>query len=122
MPRGGIVNTVLILARALLAATFLVAGIAKLLDLRGSRQAMADFGVPKVLAGPAGNLLPVAELAIAVALIPTGSAQIAAVGAVALLVSFSLAIAVSLARGKEPECNCFGQVHSAPVGGWTLAR
>ena len=43
-------NLVLLLARLLLAAVFLVAGLAKLADLAGSRQALRDFGVPAVFA------------------------------------------------------------------------
>ena len=35
---------------------------------------------------------------------------------------FSVAIALSLARGRAPECHCFGQLHSAPAGPMTLAR
>ena len=35
---------------------------------------MRDFGVPTVLAGPFGVLLPLAELVVAVALIPTACA------------------------------------------------
>ncbi len=38
--------TALLIARVLLAAVFLVAGLAKLADLAGSRQALRDFGVP----------------------------------------------------------------------------
>ena len=56
-------TTAVLAIRMLLAAVFAVAGIAKLRDLDGSRGAMRDFGVPANLAGPAGVLLPVAELA-----------------------------------------------------------
>jgi len=40
----------LLFARLLLCAVFLVAGLAKLADLTGLRQAMRDFGVPNNLA------------------------------------------------------------------------
>ena len=39
-----------------------------------------------------------------------------AVGALALLLLFSGAVALALSRGHEPECHCFGQLHSAPAG------
>src|SRR6185437_2970719 len=45
-----------------------------------------------------------------------------AAGALALLALFTVAIAVNLARGRAPACHCFGQLHSAPANGWTLAR
>ncbi|MDX6381014.1 MAG: hypothetical protein QOI57_2038, partial [Rubrobacteraceae bacterium] len=31
-------------------------------------------------------------------------------------------IALNLARGRKPDCHCFGQLHSAPAGWNTLAR
>ena len=45
-----------------------------------------------------------------------------AVGALVLLAVFSIAIGVSLARGRAPDCHCFGQLHSAPASWKTLAR
>jgi peroxiredoxin/uncharacterized membrane protein YphA (DoxX/SURF4 family) len=112
----------LLLARLLLAAVFAVAGLAKLADLTGSRQAMRDFGAPVWLAAPLGLLLPVAELAVAVALIPNISAWWGALGALVLLLLFVAGIGANLARGKHPDCHCFGQLHSRPAGWPTLAR
>ncbi len=65
-------DLVLLVARLLLAAVFAVAGLAKLADLSGSRQAVRDFGLPSRLAAPLGTLLPLAELGVAVALVPEG--------------------------------------------------
>src|SRR6266852_6237708 len=115
-------DVVLFIARLLLAAVFIVAGFAKLADLPGSRQALRDFGVPAVLANPFGVLLPLAEIAVAVALIPTASAWWGALGALALLLLFVAAIGYNLARGRTPDCHCFGQLHSAPVGWPRLVR
>src|SRR3712207_5270289 len=115
-------ESALLVARLLLAAVFAVAGVAKLADLPGSRQAMRAFGVPGRLAAPLGLLLPTAELAVAVALIPKGSAWWGALGALVLLLLFVAGIGVSLARGKHPECHCFGQLHSAPASWPTLVR
>ena len=39
-------DAALLIARLLLAAVFTLAGVAKLSDLKGSRQAIIDFGVP----------------------------------------------------------------------------
>src|SRR5690349_7536129 len=115
-------SLVLLLARVLLALVFLVAGLAKLTDLAGSRQALRDFGVPAFLAPSFGVLLPLAELAVAVALLPTSSAWWGAVGALALLLIFVTGIGYNLARGRTPDCHCFGQLHSAPAGWSTLIR
>jgi hypothetical protein len=67
-------NTVLLIARLLLALVFMLAGVAKLADRKGSKQAVIDFGVPIALAAPLGVLLPLAELAVAcLPLLPGGA-------------------------------------------------
>jgi Methylamine utilisation protein MauE len=99
-----------------------VAGVTKLADRAGSKQALVDFGVPASLAVPLGVLLPLAELAVAVALIPASTAWWGAVGALVLLLLFVVGISANLARGRKPECHCFGQLHSEPAGWKTLAR
>jgi peroxiredoxin len=115
-------DIVILFARLLLAAVFVVAGVAKLADREGSRRAVADFGVPSALAAPLGILLPLAELAVAAALIPTSTAFWGAVGALVLLLLFVAGIGANLARGRRPDCHCFGQLHSSPAGWSTLAR
>jgi thiol-disulfide isomerase/thioredoxin len=112
-------NVILLIARLVLAGVFGVAGAAKLADPVGSRNSMSDFGVPGVLARPLGFLLPVAELVCAVALLPVTSAWWGAIGVLALLMLFIVAMSISLVRGRRPDCHCFGQVHSAPIG-WNL--
>ncbi|MFN2468752.1 MAG: MauE/DoxX family redox-associated membrane protein [Gaiellaceae bacterium] len=115
-------GTILLIGRLVLAAVFAVAGAAKLADREGSRKAVADFGVPASLAGIVGIALPLAELSVAVALLPASSALVAAAGALGLLLAFSAAISISIARGQAPDCHCFGQLHSEPAGWSTLAR
>ena len=113
-------ETALFVIRLVLAAVFLVAGMAKLADLAGSRQALRDFGVPASLSSPFGVLLPLAELAVAGALLP--SAWWGAAGAFVLLLLFVAGISYNLAHGRTPDCHCFGQLHSAPAGWPTLIR
>src|SRR5215208_3436886 len=115
-------TSALLAARLLLAVVFGVAGLTKLADRSGSRQAVIDFGVPPSLATPFATLLPLAELAVAGTLIPTTTAWWGAIGALALLLLFVVGISINLARGKKPDCHCFGQLHSAPAGWKTLAR
>ena len=104
------------------AAVFAAAGLGKLTDRKGTRKAVAEFGAPDRLVAPLALLLPVAELAVAVALLFAATRPAGAVGALVLLGVFSTAIGVSLARGKAPDCHCFGQLHSAPASWKTLAR
>jgi peroxiredoxin len=108
--------------RLALAAVLLVAGIAKVADLPGSRQAMRDFGLPNPLAAPFGVILPLVEIALAVALLPAATAWLGASVALALFLLFTGAITVNLARGRTPNCHCFGQLHSQPIGRATLTR
>ncbi|MEO8132276.1 MAG: MauE/DoxX family redox-associated membrane protein [Bryobacteraceae bacterium] len=112
----------LLVARVLLAATFTVSGVAKLLDRLGSQKSLQDFGVPAFLAGPMAFLLPIAELTCAMALIPNASVQLGAIGVSVLLIVFIFAIGINLARGRKPDCHCFGQLSSKPVGASTLVR
>ncbi len=115
--------TIFLLAvRIALAAIFVTAAVGKLLDREGARQAMRDFGAPVRLAGPAALLLPVVEIAVALALIPPVTGWFGAIGALLLLAIFSAAIALSIARGRAPDCHCFGQLGGGPVGLSTLAR
>lgn len=113
---------VLLIARLLLAAVFLVAGCTKLFDRKGSFHALTDFGVPGWLAAPLCILLPLAELTVFAALLPISTAWFGATVAFLLLLVFLLAIGINLARGRTPDCHCFGQLHSAPVGWSTLVR
>src|SRR5438105_12312351 len=115
-------SLLLLFARLLLCAVFLVAGLAKLADLAGSRQAMRDFGVTSKLADVFGVFLPLAELAVAVALIFPLTVWWGAVGALVLLLIFVAGIGYNLALGRTPDCHCFGQLHSAPAGWSTLIR
>jgi methylamine dehydrogenase accessory protein MauD len=115
-------DILLLTARLLLAAVFIIAGLAKLADRAGSRQALINFGVPASLAAPFGLTLPVVELVIAVVLIPTASSWWGALGALLLLLLFIAAISANLAKGRKPVCHCFGQLDSAPIGWHTLVR
>jgi thioredoxin-related protein/uncharacterized membrane protein YphA (DoxX/SURF4 family) len=115
-------GVLLLTIRLVLAAVLAVAGVAKLLDRAGSRRSMREFGVPAALATPLAVLLPSAELAFALALLTGALAWWGAIGALALLSVFIVAIATNLARGRTPDCHCFGALHSEPVGWTTVAR
>ena len=111
-----------ILARVTLAAVFALAGVTKLADRAGSIKSLGEFGLPPVLARPFALLLPLLELTCAVALIPAQTASSGAMGVLALLALFIGGISINLARGRTPDCHCFGQLHSEPIGWATLAR
>jgi uncharacterized membrane protein YphA (DoxX/SURF4 family) len=111
-----------LITRILLAAFLALAAVAKLADRRGTQATLVEFGLPAVFAAPGAIALPVVELSIAVLLLPTLTAQWGALAAAATLIVFSAAIVRSLARGEQPDCNCFGQLHPVPVGPPALLR
>ena len=109
-------------ARCLLSVVFFAAGLSKLLDLKGSRKAITDFGLPGWSANPLGTGLPIAEIIIAFLLLITSDVWMGAIAGFALSLAFSVAIAINVRLGRRPECHCFGQVLSRPVGWGTFAR
>lgn len=115
-------DVLLLLLRLALGAVFLVAAITKLTDRAGTRKAIEEFGAPAWYARPASIGLPIAELAVTGCLLVPASVRHGAFDALLLLGVFSTAIAVNLARGRQPDCHCFGQLHSEPIGWRTLAR
>jgi uncharacterized membrane protein YphA (DoxX/SURF4 family) len=116
------VDLPLLIARLALAAVFAIAAVAKLRDQEGTRQAVAEFGVPAHLASAVAVLLPLAELAIAVALMVQSTAAAGGLAALAMLLGFAVAIAWNLAQGRAPDCHCFGQLHSSQASLRTVAR
>src|SRR5262245_21021140 len=111
-----------LVARWFLAAIFALAGITKLADPDGFMKSLIDFGLPETLGKAFGIVLPVVEIICAGLLLPSASARWGAIGVLVLLAVFIVAISLSLARGRAPDCHCFGQLHSEPIGAKTLAR
>src|SRR5207245_7300727 len=106
----------LLIARLALALMLAVAAAAKLLDVRGAREGMRAFGAPAGLAPAMAVLVPLAELAVAVLLVPVSTAAPAAAVGLALLGAFTVAAGTNLARGRAPECNLFGALSPGPRG------
>jgi len=116
------VSSLLLGIRVALAGVFAVAGVAKLADSAGSRRTLAEFGVPVRAVTTAAILLPLFELATAIALIPPATARWGALAALVLVLSFIGGIANALRHGQTPDCHCFGQVYSAPAGRSAVVR
>ena len=87
------------------------AGFAKLADPASSRAAVRAAGVPPALQGAAARLLPLVELATAVALALSGgpAATTAAFGLVTVL---NVGLGIAVLRGTAGTCGCFGQARS----------
>ncbi|WP_405166519.1 redoxin domain-containing protein [Nocardia sp. NBC_01499] len=110
------------IARLLVAVVFGWAGIAKLTDRDGTRKAVQEFGVPARWVATVGWALPTVELVVAAAVLPSWTAVWGGLAALVLLIGFSTAVAVLLARGQRPACSCFGAASTAPIGRATLVR
>lgn len=115
-------DLVLLIIRLLLFGVFSLAAIGKILDIAGSEKALRDFGVPDSLVWYLARLLPAAEYAVAAALLFTGASWFGAVGGLALLLVFIGGMIYQIAKGSDPDCHCFGQIHSERVGWASLFR
>jgi thiol-disulfide isomerase/thioredoxin/membrane protein YdbS with pleckstrin-like domain len=115
-------ETFFFLSQIALGMFFLISGLGKILDFAGAKKAAADFGVPASLAAPFTVMLSIAELAIWAFISIPGYRWYSAIAAFTLLVIFTLAITIQLARGNAPDCHCFGEVGEQPISWKTLLR
>lgn len=113
---------VLLIIRLILFGVFAVAGISKLLDPVGSAKAMREFGTPEEFTKFFAYALPFAEIVFAVCFLFTSMSWVGAAGALILLLSFIGGMIWQIAQGRAPDCHCFGQIHSQPVGKKSLIR
>lgn len=112
----------IVVTRLLLAGILALAALTKLADRGGTRRAVTAFGVPQAVAAFVLTALIAAEFGIAALLIAGPWARAGAVAALVLLAGFAAAVLVNLARGRRPECHCFGRLSSGRIGWPALAR
>lgn len=109
--------------RFALGFVFLLAGLSKLSQPQRFARAIANYGLlPRPLVDPVARWLPRLEVAGGTLLL-AGMLQIAvSLGLAILLLSFSLAVSVNLARGRRIDCGCFGPGVTARITWWTVFR
>jgi Methylamine utilisation protein MauE len=110
-----------VVARGLLAGMFLVAGVAKARDRGSFRSTLAGIGLSDAAAQIVAWVLPLAEVAVACALLVPAVWGWGALGALVLLVVLTGGAGAALARGLSPECGCLG-TGSARLGPRTMVR
>jgi hypothetical protein len=66
--------------------------------------------------------LPFAEIVFAFCFLFVSTSWVGAIGALLLLLSFTGGMIWQMAQGNAPDCHCFGQLHSEPVGKKSLVR
>lgn len=96
----------------------LVAAVSKISRPERWRAEAAGMGV----AGPLVTVVPWIELVLGGVLVAQVQRHVAAWGAVALLLAFTMSIAVRLAQGRRPPCACFGGWSARPIGARHLVR
>jgi hypothetical protein len=112
---------ILLTLRLCLAVLFAAAASHKIRDPLAFRDTLGRYELlPAALVGPAGAALMGAELVIAVTVL---FSRIASMAAAIVLAGYTVAIAVNLARGRtDLNCGCMGPAASAPISGWLVAR
>lgn len=112
------------IARAALASLFAASAAHKLRDPRAFAESVRDYEVvPSGLAAVGAPLLIALEAATAVALLLPAAAAPAAATGFALLVTYSAAIALNLARGRTHiDCGCLGPAGRQPITPGLLVR
>ncbi len=108
----------------LLALVFIQGSVSKLLARDEFQGVVANYRLlPAFLVAPFANVLPFAELAAGAGVLLPSTRTLAALLAAGLLLMFSLAIAVNLARGRtEIDCGCFKSALKQTISGWLILR
>lgn len=115
-------EALLVALRLVVAAVLLAAGLPKLFDRRGLREAAESLGAPAWLAALSGVVLAPLEVALGIGLLVGVSAWWAALGALALFVAFTVLLVSNLMQGRRPACHCFGQASAEPISWWSVVR
>lgn len=97
-------------AQAGAAAVVLLGAVAKLRAPVAFRDALAGYRLlPDALVGPAALAIPLAEALGAAALLFPDTRTAAAIGLIALLLAFAVALAANILRGRtDIDCGCTG--------------
>lgn len=112
-----------LLLRLIVGGLLLLAGVTKLVDRNGFRDAVAEYKIlPAALERPFTLAAPLLETALGILLLLGLGTAFAAALATPLFLSFGLAIGVNLARGRDFNCHCFGAVQSEQIGWPALVR
>lgn len=110
-------------ARILLAGMWLTASASKAGSLDSMARTVESLSPLRGLAARVfAFCLLLVEATTGVLFIPSATVQVASCMSIALLVSFSVAVAISLVKGIRVRCNCFGQIGDKPISKRTLAR
>jgi len=112
-----------IACRFALGTIFLLSGAAKLANRNEFEQVVSEYrAVPESMSRAVARVIPPTETALGVCLLLGALVRPAAFVAAALLVAFTVAIALNLVRGRRIACGCFGTISSREVSWFAVAR
>lgn len=123
----GLVGWLGLLARLVTGGVWVVAGAIKLPDPASSVDAVRAYQLlPEAVVPTVGQLLPVVEVVVGLALVAGLLTRGAAVVSAVLFVAFIVGIASAWARGLTIDCGCFGgggyDPDAASKYPWEIAR
>jgi uncharacterized membrane protein YphA (DoxX/SURF4 family) len=114
---AGIAAAILLVIRLFIAGTFIRAGAVKLADIKEFRLAVANYDIlPAGLVAAAAVTVPAVEVVAGLLLLLGVLPVVVAAVLAALLLCFSAAIAVNLARGRVFDCGCGSNVTPQTIG------
>lgn len=111
-----------LVSKVVLAVVFGLAAVGKLAESAPFRRTLPFYGVPGRFVGAVAIGVPLAELAVAVTLVPAEFAPWGAISVLVLLAVFTGAAALTRARGVEAECECFGPLDPLSAGARPFIR
>jgi uncharacterized membrane protein len=116
--------TIVAIACATSATIFLGSAALKFSQPMEFRAAVESYRlVPEAMAVVLGWIVPALELAGAIGLVVAATRGAGALLLLALIVAFTGAIALNLARGRRDlDCGCFGPLLRQPLSGWLIVR
>ncbi|NYI10955.1 MauE/DoxX family redox-associated membrane protein [Nocardioides marinus] len=124
---GRVVGWLGLLARLATGGVWVVAGALKIPEPAASVQAVRAYPLlPEAVVPTVGQLLPVVEVVVGLALVVGLLTRTMAVVSAVLFVAFIIAIASAWARGLTIDCGCFGgggyDPDAADKYPWEIAR
>ena len=120
-----ILQVVVLLIRASLAAVLIAAGAAKLADIRGFATTLVGLGVPihqGLLLRGLAHVIPLLEVGLGLAVVSGFWPGIVNGALLVLFISFSIVVIVALSRKLHVACRCFGTLSDSQFTGKGLAR